>query len=81
LRIPWRQATVQAALGQLPLDAVEKAYPVGNPNRAKYVRWGQDALTTSVFEIIISGTLGSLLIRWLSPLLLGPPASCMVRAA
>lgn len=71
---------MQAALGQMPLDAVEKAYPVGNPDRAKYVRWGQDALTTSVFEIIISGTLGSLLIRWLSPLLLAPAASCAVRA-
>ena len=72
---------MQAALGQMPLDAVEKAFPVGNPNRAKYVRWGQDALTTSVFEIIISGTLGSLLIRWLSPLLLALSASCGVRAS
>ena len=60
------------------MDAVEAAYPVGSPDRAEYVRWGQDALTISVFEIIISGTLGSLLIRWLPPLLLAPAAATVV---
>jgi hypothetical protein len=34
------------------------------------VQFGTDALTTAVFEIIISGTLGCLMVRWLSPLLL-----------
>jgi hypothetical protein len=64
------QATVQAALGQLPSDAVARAYPVGSPNYERYTQYGTDALTTAVFEIIISGTLGSLMVRWLSPLLL-----------
>ena len=63
---------MQAALGQLPSDAVARAYPVGSPNHDRYTQWGTDALTTAVFEIIISGTLGSLMVRWLSPLLLKP---------
>lgn len=66
------QATVQGALGQLPADAVARAYPVGSPNHDRYTQYGTDALTTAVFEIIISGTLGSLMVRWLSPLLLKP---------
>lgn len=61
---------MQAALGQLPSDAVARAYPVGSPNHDRYTQYGTDALTTAVFEIIISGTLGSLMVRWLSPLLL-----------
>lgn len=64
------QATVQAALGGLPGDAAARAYPPDNPQHAKFKQWGTYALTTSVFEIIISGTLGSLMVRWLSPLLL-----------
>ena len=64
------QATVQAALASLPLEAVTKAYPVGSPEYAQYHAWATDALTTAVFEVIISGTLGCLLVRWLSPLLL-----------
>ena len=64
------QATVQAALASLPLEAVNKAYPVGSPNYAQYHQWATDALTVAVFEVIISGTLGCLLVRWLSPLLL-----------
>lgn len=47
-----------------------RAYPVGSPNHDRYAQFGTDALTTAVFEIIISGTLGSLMVRWLSPLLL-----------
>lgn len=69
--IAWTpKATVQAALGGLPADAAARAYPPGNPQHKKYQQWGSDALTTSVFEILISGTLGSLLVHWLSPLLL-----------
>ncbi len=61
---------MQAALASLPLEAVTKAYPVGSPQYAQYHTWATDALTTAVFEVIISGTLGCLLVRWLSPLLL-----------
>jgi NhaP-type Na+/H+ or K+/H+ antiporter len=69
--IAWTpKATVQAALGQLPSDAVARAYPVGSLDHDRYVQFGTDALTTAVFEIIISGTLGCLMVRWLSPLLL-----------
>lgn len=70
-RIPCLlQATVQAALAQLPADAVARAYPVGSPDYTEYTQFGMDALTTAVFEIINSGTLGCLLVRWLSPFLL-----------
>lgn len=79
--IAWTpKATVQAALGGLPLEAIQRAYPVGSPQRAEYLAYGQDMLTTAVFEILISGTLGSLLVRWLSPLLLTrdePPADVL----
>lgn len=69
--IAWTpKATVQAALGGLPADAAARAYPPGNPQHDKFQQWGSEALTTSVFEILISGTLGSLLVHWLSPLLL-----------
>ena len=61
---------MQAALASLPLEAVSKAYPPGSPNYAQYHQWATDALTVAVFEVIISGTLGCLLVRWLSPLLL-----------
>lgn len=61
---------MQAALASLPLDAVTIAYPVGSPLHAQYRQWGEDALTTAVFEILISGTLGCLLVRWFSPVLL-----------
>ena len=61
---------MQAALASLPLEAVNKAYPPGSPNYAQYHQWATDALTVAVFEVIISGTLGCLLVRWLSPLLL-----------
>lgn len=77
--IAWiPKATVQAALASLPLDAVTIAYPVGSPLHAQYRQWGEDALTTAVFEILISGTLGCLLVRWFSPVLLQqelPPAT------
>ena len=43
---------------------------MGTPEYIENYRWAEDALTVSVFEIIISATLGCLLIRWFSPLLL-----------
>ena len=61
---------MQAALASLPLEAVNRAYPPGSPNYVQYHQWATDALTVAVFEVIISGTLGCLLVRWLSPLLL-----------
>lgn len=69
---------MQAALGSLPADAVARAYPVGSPKHEQYTQWGQDALTTAVFEIIISGTLGCLLVRWLTPFLLKTVRFCAV---
>lgn len=64
------QATVQAALASLPGEAIARAYPVGTPGRERYVQWGVDAQVTAVFEILISGTLGCLMVRWITPKLL-----------
>ncbi len=74
------QATVQAALASLPAEAIARAYPVGTPGRQEHVQWGVDAQVTAVFEILISGTLGCLMVRWLSPKLLPQVASAPARS-
>ena len=66
------QATVQAALALSPGDAVKAAYstnPTGDEAR-RYTGFATEALTIAVFEILIAGTLGTLLIRFFAPLLL-----------
>lgn len=64
------QATVQATLANLPLDAVAAAFPVGDPRRAQYEQWAEDALVTAVFCILLCATFGTLAIRYFAPLLL-----------
>ena len=73
------QATVQAALAGLPAEAIARAYPAGTPGREEHVQWGVDAQVTAVFEILISGTLGCLMVRWLSPKLLPQVAHAPAR--
>ena len=66
------QATVQATLALLPLDAVIAAYK-SNPRSAeavRYTRYANEALTAAVFTILIAGSIGTLLIRIFAPLLL-----------
>ena len=71
---------MQAALGSLPTTAVNRAYAPGTAKHTLYAGYAQDVLTTAVFEIIISGTLGCLMVRWLSPLLLKQvPLACAWR--
>lgn len=63
---------MQAALALSPGDAVKAAYsanPTGDEAR-RYTEFATDALTIAVFEILIAGTLGTLLIRFFAPLLL-----------
>ena len=72
LSCPLTQATVQATLALLPLDAVIAAYK-SNPRSAeavRYTRYANEALTAAVFTILIAGSIGTLLIRIFAPLLL-----------
>ena len=63
------QATVQAALALAPRDAVTAAYQP-DPEATPYYDFATEALTIAVFEILIAGTLGTLLIRLTAPRLL-----------
>ena len=66
------QATVQAALALSPLDAVMSRYKsnLQDDEAVRYIGWANETLTTAVFCIIIAGSLGTLLIRIFSPMLL-----------
>ena len=63
---------MQAALALSAADAVAAAYqadPTGD-EAIRYSGFATVALTIAVFEILIAGTLGTLLIRFSAPLLL-----------
>ncbi|KAL3133331.1 hypothetical protein ABBQ38_007206 [Trebouxia sp. C0009 RCD-2024] len=64
------KATVQAALALSPRDAVNAAYQPKSAEGIRYGGYATDALTIAVFEILIAGTLGTLLIRFFAPKLL-----------
>merc|ERR1719440_870427 len=66
------KATVQAALGGIPLDIVRSSMdPSHDPELyAKYEKWGLQILTTAVLSILITAPIGLLVIqnlghRWL----------------
>ncbi len=61
---------MQATLANLPLDAVGTAFPPGDPQRAQYEQWAEEALVTAVFCILLCASIGSLAIRYFAPLLL-----------
>ena len=74
------KATVQAALGSVPLDIVrEYMYPDGGSSCTEhedaadsaecdqYERWGNEILTTAVLSIIMTAPVGLLLINGLGP--------------
>ena len=56
-----RQATIQGALGGLPLDLVN-AHMAGTENFDKYHGWASDILNTGVLSIVICAPLGLLII-------------------
>ena len=70
VRVPLLQATVQAALAALPGDAVSSRIPRTDPQYAEYTQYGEDALVTAIFCILICASFGTVMIRWLSPYLL-----------
>ena len=56
------KATVQAALASDPLDFI-----LEHGKSDKYVKWGNDILTTAVFSIILTAPLGMIIISTLGP--------------
>ncbi len=56
----YQQATVQAALGALPLNSIIEVYGPDSPD----VVYGDMILTTSIFAILVCAPLGVLLIQF-----------------
>jgi len=68
--VAWTpKATVQASLSAVPLALIQTLM-ADRSDHAIWVEWGQDILTTGVFAIIICGTMGTLLVFLLAPVLL-----------
>ena len=63
------KATVQASLSAVPLTMITAKYS-GQPDFAEWELWGQEILTAGVFAIIVCGTLGTLAVFALAPVLL-----------
>eukprot|EP00927_Polykrikos_kofoidii_P047829 TRINITY_DN4210_c0_g2_i1.p1 TRINITY_DN4210_c0_g2~~TRINITY_DN4210_c0_g2_i1.p1 ORF type:complete len:693 (-),score=114.69 TRINITY_DN4210_c0_g2_i1:262-2340(-) len=64
------KATVQAALGGIPLDIVRTTLDPDEESYHQYEKWGLAILTTAVFSILITAPIGLLVIqnlghRWL----------------
>lgn len=57
------KATVQAALASAPLDLIV-AQKAGDPEFARWARWGQDIITTAVLSILVTAPLGLLFITY-----------------
>lgn len=65
------KATVQAALGGIPLSLVRSTLHHDDPHFKQYEEWGMAILTTAVFSILITAPIGLLVIqnlghRWLN---------------
>lgn len=69
--VAWTpKATVQASLSAVPLAMVQSLMDPARADYAQWEQWGQDILTTGVFAIIICGSLGTLMVFMLAPVLL-----------
>lgn len=68
--VAWTpKATVQASLSAVPLSMIQTLM-AHRPDYLLWEQWGKEILTTGVFAIIICGTLGTLLVFLLAPVLL-----------
>ena len=66
---PCAQATIQGALGSLPLLLIQSSSTLkGKPNYQEYTEWGNDILHATAFAIIIAAPIGLLCIALLGPL-------------
>lgn len=65
------QATIQGALGSLPLLLINSSSQLkSRSNYPEYVSWGNDILHSTAFSIIIAAPVGLLCIALLGPVLL-----------
>jgi NhaP-type Na+/H+ or K+/H+ antiporter len=70
IALAWMpKATVQAALGPVPLDMLRNGFPRSDDPALydKQEQQGVDILTTAVFSILITAPVGLLVIQWLGP--------------
>lgn len=75
------KATVQAALGSIPLDIIRETMDKDDPDFDKYERWGKEILVTAVVSILFTAPIGLICInklgpRWLRHTERGDPDEC-----
>jgi NhaP-type Na+/H+ or K+/H+ antiporter len=61
------KATVQAALGSVPLDLIRTNLDEDDPDYDKYERWGSVILVTAVMSILVTAPIGLVAISVLGP--------------
>jgi NhaP-type Na+/H+ or K+/H+ antiporter len=61
------KATVQAALGSVPLDIIRETYNEDDPDFEKYERYGNAILVTAVMSILVTAPIGLVAISVLGP--------------
>lgn len=61
------KATVQAALGAVPLELIRKNFADDPEKLAEYEKFGMSILTTAVFSILITAPAGLVVIQQLGP--------------
>ncbi|CAM9392590.1 unnamed protein product, partial [Ectocarpus fasciculatus] len=61
------KATVQAALGSVPLDIIRESFSEDDDEFDKYERWGNAILVTAVMSILVTAPIGLLAISILGP--------------
>mmetsp|Transcript_105504 Transcript_105504/g.198661 ORF Transcript_105504/g.198661 Transcript_105504/m.198661 type:complete len:692 (-) Transcript_105504:73-2148(-) len=68
IALAWMpKATVQAALGSVPLDMARKAFEKDPEKLEEYEAWGVAILTTAVFSILLTAPAGLIVIQKLGP--------------
>lgn len=60
------KATVQAALGSIPLTLIEESME-GEKDYDEYKKWGEEILVTAVFAILITAPIGVICIDYFGP--------------
>jgi hypothetical protein len=61
------KATVQAALGSIPLALIEENISKEDADYEEYQKWGKDILVTAVFAILITAPIGVICIDYFGP--------------
>lgn len=68
IALAWSpKATVQAALGAVPLAMIKDSMKPNDPDFTKYEKHGLDILTTAVFSILLTAPFGLIVIQKLGP--------------